>query len=61
MSRQLGSFLGAFGGGVLFDALGSYDLGWRLAVGLGLTAGAVQIASALAMPRAAAAPGIGAR
>ena len=25
MSHQLGSFLGAFGGGLLFDALGSYD------------------------------------
>ena len=26
MSHQLGSFVGAFGGGLLFDALGSYDL-----------------------------------
>ena len=32
MSHQIGSFVGAFGGGVLFDALGSYDLAWRLAV-----------------------------
>src|SRR3982075_492164 len=50
MSHQLGSFLGAFGGGLLFDAFGSYDLAWRLAVGMGLTAGVVQIAFALMRP-----------
>jgi MFS family permease len=43
MSHQFGSFLGAFGGGLLFDALGSYDLAWRLGVGMGLTAGIVQV------------------
>jgi predicted MFS family arabinose efflux permease len=47
MSHQLGSFLGAYGGGLLFDALGSYDLAWRLGVGMGLAAGAVQIVAAL--------------
>jgi predicted MFS family arabinose efflux permease len=57
MSHQLGSFLGAYGGGVLYDALGSYDLAWRLGVVLGLIAGAVQIISALAVPRATAEPG----
>jgi len=50
MSHQLGSFLGALGGGLLFDALGSYDLAWRLIVGMGLTAGLVQLAFALARP-----------
>jgi predicted MFS family arabinose efflux permease len=50
MSHQLGSFVGAFGGGLLFDAYGSYDLAWRLGVGLGLVAGTVQIAFALARP-----------
>ena len=50
MSHQLGSFVGAFGGGLLFDAYGSYDLAWRLGVGMGLVAGAVQIAFALARP-----------
>jgi predicted MFS family arabinose efflux permease len=50
MSHQLGSFAGAFGGGVLFDALGSYDLAWRLAVALGLAAGTVQIVFALVRP-----------
>jgi predicted MFS family arabinose efflux permease len=50
MSHQLGSFFGALGGGLLFDALGSYDLAWRLIVGLGLTAGMVQLVFALARP-----------
>src|SRR6266851_9223147 len=50
MSHQLGSFLGAFGGGLLFDALGSYDLVWRLGVGMGLTAGIVQVMFALVHP-----------
>jgi predicted MFS family arabinose efflux permease len=50
MSHQLGSFVGAFGGGLLFDAFGSYDLAWRGAVALGLTAGVVQIVVALVRP-----------
>ena len=54
MSHQLGSFLGAFGGGVLFDALGSYDLAWRLGVAMGLAAGIVQVAFALLGPPPAA-------
>ncbi len=41
--HQLGSFAGALGGGLLYDALGSYELAWRIGVGLGLLAGAVQI------------------
>jgi predicted MFS family arabinose efflux permease len=51
MSHQLGSFFGALGGGLLFDALGSYDLAWRLIVGMGLTAGLVQLLFALARAR----------
>jgi predicted MFS family arabinose efflux permease len=50
MSHQVGSFLGAFGGGLLFDAFGSYDLAWRLGVGMGLTAGIVQILFVLLGP-----------
>jgi predicted MFS family arabinose efflux permease len=50
VGHQVGSFVGAFGGGLLYDALGSYDLAWRLAVATGLLAGAVQIASALMRP-----------
>jgi predicted MFS family arabinose efflux permease len=52
-SHQIGSFLGAFGGGMVFDAFGSYDLAWRFGVGLGLTAGVVQVVFALMRPPAA--------
>lgn len=43
MSHQLGSFIGALGGGLLFDMLGSYDLAWKIGVGMGLIAGTLQI------------------
>lgn len=46
-SHQLGSFAGAFGGGVILDTLGSYDLAWKLAVGIGLVAGTMQVASGI--------------
>ena len=51
VSHQLGSFLGAFGGGLIFDRLGSYTLAWQVGVALGLAAGAVQMAFALVPPR----------
>lgn len=50
MVHQLGSFLGAYGGGLLYDALGSYTMAWRIGVALGLTGGIVQIAFALIRP-----------
>ncbi len=50
MSHQLGSFVGAFGGGVLFDLFGSYEMAWRLGVGLGLVAGGAQLLYALIRP-----------
>jgi len=50
MSHQLGSFLGAYGGGLIYDALGSYDLAWRIGVAVGLAAGIVQVAFALIRP-----------
>jgi len=50
MSHQLGSFVGALGGGIIFDMLGSYDLAWKLIVGMGLTAGLVQLSFALVRP-----------
>lgn len=51
MSHQLGSFLGAFGGGVLFDLNGNYTLAWQLGVAMGLTAGVIQLLSAVPPPR----------
>jgi predicted MFS family arabinose efflux permease len=50
MSHQLGSFMGAYGGGLIYDALGSYDMAWRVGMALGLTAGIIQVAFALIRP-----------
>lgn len=51
MSHQLGSFMGALGGGIIYDRLGSYDLAWKLGVGIGLVAGLAQVSFALFKPR----------
>src|SRR5215467_5802610 len=50
MSHQIGSFLGAYGGGVLYDTLGSYTMAWRIGVALGLAGGIIQVAFALIRP-----------
>src|SRR5260221_12311091 len=50
MSHQLGSFLGAYGGGLLYDSLGSYTMAWRIGVAVGLAAGIIQVAFALIRP-----------
>jgi predicted MFS family arabinose efflux permease len=50
MVHQLGSFLGAYGGGLLYDALGSYTVAWRIGVALGLAGGIVQVTFALIRP-----------
>jgi len=42
-SHQIGSFLGAWLGGVLFDRTGSYDVVWWIAIALGLVAMAVNL------------------
>ncbi|RZT36602.1 MFS transporter [Cupriavidus agavae] len=47
-SHQLGSFVGAFGGGWLYDLMSNYSLAWKIGAGLGLTMGAIQIGFALA-------------
>lgn len=39
--HQIGSFLGSWLGGTIFDRLGSYDIVWALAIGLSLLAAAV--------------------
>lgn len=43
LSHQAGSFLGAWGGGFLFDLMGSYDLAWKIGVLVGLAAGTMQL------------------
>ena len=41
--HQVGSSLGAWGGGLIFDITGSYDRAWQIGVLIGFTAGVVQI------------------
>ncbi len=41
--HQMGSVIGAWGGGAIFDLFGSYDLAWRIGVSIGIVAGVVQI------------------
>ncbi len=50
MSHQFGSFVGALGGGILFDLMGSYDLAWKIGVATGLLAGLTQIVFASPRP-----------
>jgi predicted MFS family arabinose efflux permease len=43
LSHQVGSFVGAWGGGVVYSALGSYDWAWKGAVAIGVVAGLAQM------------------
>jgi predicted MFS family arabinose efflux permease len=43
LSHQADSFLGAWGGGLIYSTLGSYEWAWRIAVIIGLTAGIAQM------------------
>ncbi|KZD11916.1 MFS transporter [Oceanibaculum pacificum] len=40
-SHQIGSFLGVWGGGYLYDTTGSYDIVWYCSIALGIFAGIV--------------------
>jgi MFS family permease len=42
-NHQIGSFIGVWGGGLIYDALGSYDRAWQTGVVVGLVAGVMQI------------------
>ena len=42
-SHQIGSFLGAWLGGVLYDRTGSYDIVWYIAIALGIFAALVNL------------------
>ena len=42
-SHQVGSFLGAWGGGLIYASLGSYEWAWKSAVLIGAIAGAFQM------------------
>ena len=43
LSHQIGSFLGAWLGGLMFDRTGSYDVVWYLAIALGVVAGLLNL------------------
>jgi predicted MFS family arabinose efflux permease len=43
LSHQIGSFLGAWLGGRLYDTLGSYDIVWYLSIALGVVAGLINL------------------
>jgi MFS family permease len=47
IGHQFGSFVGAFGGGLIFDTFGSYDLALQIGVSIGLFAGIIQASFAL--------------
>ena len=42
-SHQIGSFLGAWLGGKLYDTTGSYDLVWWISIALGVAAGLINL------------------
>jgi predicted MFS family arabinose efflux permease len=42
-SHQIGSFLGAWLGGLLYDRTGSYDVVWWISIGLGVAAGLLNL------------------
>ncbi len=42
-SHQIGSFLGAWLGGKLYDTTGSYDIVWYLSMALGIVAGLLNL------------------
>jgi predicted MFS family arabinose efflux permease len=42
-SHQIGSFLGAWLGGKLYDTTGSYDIVWYLSIALGIVAGLINL------------------
>ena len=42
-SHQIGSFMGVWLGGYLYDRTGSYDIVWYIAIGLGVLAGLINL------------------
>ena len=43
LSHQVGAFFGAWGGGLAFDAFGSYDLMWAASIALAFLAAAINL------------------
>jgi predicted MFS family arabinose efflux permease len=60
-SHQIGSFMGVWLGGFLFDKTGSYDVVWYIAIALGVAAALINLpikeaAISRSLPRAAVSP-----
>ena len=61
MSHQIGSFMGVWLGGVLYDKTGSYDQVWYIAIALGIFAGLVNLPvkeAAISRPQRGVAPAV---
>ena len=61
MGHQIGSFMGVWLGGVLYDKTGSYDVVWYIAIALGLFAGLVNLPvkeAAISRPQRDVAPAV---
>jgi len=59
LSHQLGSFMGVWLGGFLYDLYGNYDLVWQLCIALGVFAGLINIpVKETAIPRPLASAGL---
>ena len=43
LSHQIGSFFGAYLGGLFYDLYGSYDYAWYLAIALSIFAGLIHL------------------
>tara|TARA_A100001011_G_scaffold175137_1_gene183775 strand:- start:580 stop:783 length:204 start_codon:yes stop_codon:yes gene_type:complete len=41
--HQLGSFTGIWIGGIIFDATGSYQIIWEIAIGLGIASALIHL------------------
>ena len=56
LSHQTGSFIGAWGGGLIYDTTGNYDAAWKFAVICGLIAGCFQMMMNVRPPKLASLP-----
>ena len=56
LSHQTGSFIGAWGGGLIYDTTGNYDAAWKFAVICGLIAGCFQMMMNVRPPKREDAP-----
>ena len=60
-SHQIGSFLGVWLGGLLYDRTGSYDIVWYITIALGIFAGLINLPvkeAPIARTRSAAVPAV---